>query len=146
MRQTFRALLEQHGKGARVSIPFDPNEAWGHKERHHITGWIGGCKVRGELRCEGGVWSLVLGPTWMRDNLQPGREVEVVLAPEGPALAADVAAALTDSPSARSFFESLPTFYRNNFVRWIEEAKRPETRSKRIAEVVRLCINGRRER
>ncbi len=146
MQREFRALLEPNGKGARVSVPFDPNEAWSRKDRHHVTGSVGGYKVRGELRSDGAGWALALGPAWVRDNLKPGREVEVVLGPEGPDLAEDVVAALANSLAAREFFENLPTFYRNNFIRWIEQAKRPETRAKRIAEMVGLCAAGRRER
>ncbi len=139
-------MIVADGKGARVAVPFDPNEAWGRKGRHHVSGSVGGCTFRGELRFEDGSWFLALGPAWVRDNLKPGVSVDVVLAPEGPALAADVVAALAGSPMAGTFFENLPTFYRNNFVRWVEQAKRPETRAKRIAETVRLCAAGQRER
>lgn len=130
----------------RVAVPFDPDQVWGKKDRHHVTGSVGGCKVRAELR-QDTIWFLKLGPAWVRDNpSKAGDEVEVRLAPEGPKVADDVAAALTASPEAQRFFESLPTFYRNNFVRWIEEAKRSETRSRRIADTVELCAAGRRER
>lgn len=138
--------MEPRGKGAAVRLPFDPNAAWGAKDRHHVSGTVGGRPVRGELRSENDTWNLTLGPAWVRDNLKSGTEVEVVLAPEGPALADDVARALAASDAAKAFFESLPTFYRKNFIRWIEEAKRPETRASRIAEAVRLCEAGKRER
>ena len=146
MQQTFVAPLEPSGKGARVLLPFDPNVVWSPKERHHITGTVGGCTIRGELREEEGCWFLNLGPAWVRDYLKPGLDVQVMLAPEGPKLAEDLVAALNASPGAKGYFESLPTFYRNNFVRWIEQAKRPETRAKRIAVTVQLCESGKRER
>ena len=44
------------------------------------------------------------------------------------------------------FFESLPTFYRKNFMRWIDSAKRPETRAKHIAEVIETLKAHKRER
>jgi len=40
----------------------------------------------------------------------------------------------------------MPSFYRNNQARWIASAKRPETRARRIAEVVDLAKRGQRER
>ena len=49
-------------------------------------------------------------------------------------------------PEARAFFESLATFYRNGYVRWIEGAKRPETRSARIAEMLGLLRGGQKQR
>ena len=58
----------------------------------------------------------------------------------------DVAAALSAAPDACRFFESLPTFYRKNYMRWIHDAKRPETRAKRVAEMVELLSAGKRER
>jgi uncharacterized protein YdeI (YjbR/CyaY-like superfamily) len=41
---------------------------------------------------------------------------------------------------------SLATFYRTGYVRWIEEAKRPETRARRIAETVEALAEGKKQR
>jgi uncharacterized protein YdeI (YjbR/CyaY-like superfamily) len=61
-------------------------------------------------------------------------------------MAADLAAAFDAEPAARRFFESLPTFYRKNFMRWIDQAKRPDTRARRIAETIATLNAGKRER
>ncbi|MEP7355864.1 MAG: YdeI/OmpD-associated family protein, partial [Anaerolineales bacterium] len=91
-----------------------------------------------------------LGAAWRRDNgLEAGAKVEVVLAAEGPQselLAADVAAALDAAPEAKAFFESLATFYRNTFIKGIEGAKRPETRAARVAEMMRLLKEGKKQK
>jgi uncharacterized protein YdeI (YjbR/CyaY-like superfamily) len=94
---------------------------------------------------------LPLGPVWRRDNgLEAGAEVEVELTPEGPqtdALAPDLLAALESEPEARAFFESLATFYRKGYLRWIEgAARRPEIRSARIAELMSLLKAGKKQR
>lgn len=68
-----------------------------------------------------------------------------MLSPEGPQLdniGADLALALESNPKAKEFFESLPTFYRKNYLRWIDSAKRPETRTKRIAEAIQQLAEG----
>jgi hypothetical protein len=39
-------------------------------------------------------------------------------------MAEDIAAALGAEPEARRFFESLATYYRKNFIRWIDGAVR----------------------
>ncbi len=131
-------------------MPFDPSAAWGASDRHNVTGIIEGRRVRGTLTIVGGVHYLLLGPAWCRDpRVGPGANVTVVLAPEGPhlgSLATDFRARLEAEPEARRFFESLATFYRKGYVRWIEEAKRPETRSKRIEETVAGLKAGRRQR
>ena len=142
--------MAQAGSRVFIPLPFDPNAAWGQKEKHYITGAVNGCPVRGALEREGGAYRLPLGAAWRRDNgLAAGDVVRVELSPEGPQLdrmAPDVAAALEAEPKARVFFEGLATFYRKNFMRWIESAKRPETRANRIAEMVALLKAGKREK
>lgn len=156
----FDAPIDRAAGRARIALPFDPNAAWGARARHHVTGAVGGCPIRGELEAPDGAatagYALALGPAWLRDApaavrdaLASGAPLAVVLAPEGPLgarLAPDLRAALDAAPDARAFFEALPTFYRNNFVRWIDDAKRDATRAARVAEVVRLCGAGERER
>jgi hypothetical protein len=146
----FKATVASAGTRAYVVIPFDPDETWGRKDRHYITGSVNGCPVRGLLESSGTQFFLFLGPAWRRDSgVEPGADVEVVLAPEGPqsgALSPDVTAALDAEPDARAFFDALATFYRKNYIRWIESAKRAQTRTARIAEMVRLLKAGRKQR
>ena len=148
--QRFTTTIAQLGTRTYIALPFDPNETWGVKQRHHVTGSVNGYSVRGSLGSDGAQFFLPLGAAWRRDNgLDAGATVEVVLAPEGPqsaALTPDVVAALDSEPQARLYFDSLATFYRNNYMRWIESAKRPETRSARIAEMLSLLKAGKKQR
>lgn len=136
---------------AYVELPFDPDEAWGAKQRHHVSGSVNGVNVRGPLAPEGGAWRLMLGPAWRRDcGIGPGDAVTVVLAPEGPqreTLPADLAAALEAEPEARAFFDSLATFYRKGYLRWLDgAARRPAVRAERVRELVALLRAGRKSR
>lgn len=130
-----------------VPVPFDPNDVWGWKVRHYVKGTVGGCSIRGLLRVEGDGYALPLGGAWLRDNRIPtSATIDVVLQPDGPqsdALAADITDALSESPEAETFFQSVAPFYRKNFLRWIDQAKRPETRAARIAEMVAMLEAGR---
>jgi hypothetical protein len=148
--QRFKTTVAKEGSRTSIAIPFNPNEVWGVKQRHHITGAINGYAVRGSLGSDGGQYFLPLGATWRRDNgVEVGTEVEVELMPEGPqtdTLAPDILAALEREPEAKAFFESLATFYRNGYLRWIEGAKRPETRSARVAEMLSLLKEGKKRR
>jgi hypothetical protein len=152
--QRFKTTIVQSGTRTGIALPFNPNDVWGSKERHHITGTVNGRSVRGALEFAGssqdGQFFLSLGPAWRRDNgLEAGDEVEIVLSPEGPQsqqLSPDVAAALDAEPRSKAFFESLATFYRNNYIRGIESAKRPETRSRRIEEMVQLLKAGKKQK
>lgn len=48
--------------------------------------------------------------------------------------------------SARAFFDGLAYTHRKEWVRWIEEAKRPEIRSTRVAKTAHALRAGRRTR
>ncbi len=149
----FRAAVVVDGKGrTRVPVPFDPDDVWGAKPRHHVTGSIAGCGLRAVVDpATGGGFEIVLGAAWNRGGgPATGEVVEVSLEPEGPQradLAPDVAAALDASPAAAAFFDSLAQFYRRAYLRWIDATKRrPDQRPVRIAEVIRLLEAGERER
>lgn len=149
--QQFSATVEKvDGARLGVRLPFVPADIWGDRTRYHITGTIDGKIVRGELQRAREDWTLILGPAWRRDNhVNSGDTVAVSLTLEGPqeaTVAPDIAAALSASAQAVAFFDGLPTFYRKNFMRWIESAKRPETRAARIAEMVGLLERGIRAR
>jgi hypothetical protein len=148
----FRATVDGSQKGrVYIPLPFSPVEAWGERPRYHVAGTINGCPVRGPLEASGHGYFLPLGPAYRRDNgLQLGDAVEVVLGVEGPqreALAPDIAAALEAEPEAARFFDALASFYRKNFLRWIDATKRrPDVRAERIAEMVELLKAGRKQR
>jgi hypothetical protein len=148
---SFPATLEpRRGGGVAIRIPFHPSEAWGDKDRHYVSGTIGGYGVRGTLTTVDGNPYLLLGPAWCRDpRMGAGAQVTVALLPEGPqfdGLSPDLRDALGAEPKARRFFESLATFYRKGYVDWVEAAKRPETRAKRIAETVAALKAGKDRR
>jgi hypothetical protein len=142
----FRSDVVRNKSKTYVPIPFDPNEAWGEKDRHYVKGTIGDCRIRGLLRIEDDGYALPLGPAWLRDNPLPtSGTIDVVLEPDGPqseVLATDIALALDASPEARALFQSVAPFYRKNFLRWIDQAKRPATRAGRIAEMVKMLEAG----
>lgn len=149
-RRRFTATAEDAGKGRiRIALPFDPDDAWGAKPRHHVGGSVDGRKIRATIDPD--ARDVVLGPMWVRDaDVRAGARVKVVLEPEGPQpgdLAPDVRAALDADPTAAAFFDGLAQFYRKAYLRYIDATKRsPELRARRIAEVVGLCHDGRKER
>ena len=134
-----------------IPVPFDPDEIWGAKNEHRVSGTIGEVKWRGSIgRAEAG-FAIVPGPAWWRDcDLAEGSKVKVSLSPEGPQredLAPDLAAALDAEPAAGKFFDSLAQFYRKAYLRWIDATKgKPDVRAARIAEVVGLLKQEKKER
>lgn len=51
----------------------------------------------------------------------------------------DLAAAFAPYPKARQNFEAFPRSAKRGILEWIVQAKRPETRAKRVAETARLA-------
>jgi hypothetical protein len=150
--QRFRAVIAAGlGDGAVITMPFDPDEAWGAKANHPVGGRIGGRRIRARLVPSGSGWVLTLAPKCLLDmGVAIGDEVTVELAPEGPQrgdLADDIAAALEANPAAGAFFDTLAQFYRKAYLRWIDAtSRRPDVRAARIAEVVDLLAAGIKER
>ena len=56
----------------------------------------------------------------------------------------DLKAALAKDARAKAFFEGLAPSHKKAYADWIEEAKRPETRAKRIAETVERLKKARK--
>ena len=148
--QRFQTVLMKSGSRVFIPIPFSPNDAWGVKQRHYIRGTVNGHTVRGSLGSDGKQYFLPLGAAWRRGcGLEAGDPVDVALSPEGPqseSLSADITEALDAQPQAKAFFESLATFYRNTYIKWIESAKRPETRAARIKEIIDLLKAGKKQK
>jgi uncharacterized protein YdeI (YjbR/CyaY-like superfamily) len=56
----------------------------------------------------------------------------------------ELESALSANPAARATFDDFPPSCRREYVEWVVEAKRPETRDKRIAQAVEWMAEGKR--
>ncbi len=54
----------------------------------------------------------------------------------------DLAAALAANPIAQQYFDAFPRSVKRSILEWIGNAKRPETRAKRVAETARLAAEN----
>jgi len=84
--ERFRARITADSRGhAVIAIPFDPDEAWGAKAVHHVSGTVNGCRVRVTIAPGDSGWAFTLNPTRMRHTgIAAGSDAIVELAPEGP--------------------------------------------------------------
>jgi Bacteriocin-protection, YdeI or OmpD-Associated/Domain of unknown function (DUF1905) len=150
--ERFQVRVAEDRRGhAVIAVPFDPDEAWGAKALHHVSGTVNGCRVRVTLAPGEYGWAFTLNPSRMRGTgVAVGSDASVELAPEGPQrgdLADDIAAALAANPAAGAFFDTLAQFYRRAYLRYIDATtRRPDVRAARIAEVVGLLADGIKER
>lgn len=70
-------------------------------------------------------------------------EIALDDAPRDVAVPADLRAALEADAGAKEAFDALAYTHRKEFARWVEEAKRPETRERRVRETLRMVREGR---
>lgn len=56
----------------------------------------------------------------------------------------DMRAAIDANPAARATFDAFPPGCRREYVEWVTEAKREETRTKRLAQTVEWLAEGKR--
>lgn len=79
-------------------------------------------------------------------GVEAGDEIEVELvldaAPRVVEVPAELAAALAAQPGATEKFDALAPSHRKEFTRWVTDAKRAETRERRLAEAVRKVLAG----
>lgn len=149
--QKFVATISRHNNTISFALPFQPDQIWGKKPIHHVKGLVGGHDFRGKISTVEKQPALLLGPAWLRGHpLAIGKEVEIVLKPEGPQrgeLDPDILAALKKSPRAAAFFDGLAQFYRKAYLAWILATKKsPAERERRIAETIRCLEAGLKER
>jgi Bacteriocin-protection, YdeI or OmpD-Associated/Domain of unknown function (DUF1905) len=146
----FRASIKSTdgGGGAYVIVPFDVEQTFG-KKRVPIKATIDGVAYRGSLVRMGGPCHLLLILKEIRQQIGKGAgdEVDVILTedtePRVVQVPADLQKALRSAPEAKKFFTKLSYTHRREYVRWIEEANRRETRTKRIAQAVELLAGQR---
>lgn len=140
MAREFEAVIEEAPRGgALVGVPFDAKEAFG-SGRARVVATFDGVEYRGSIASMGG--RPVLG---VRKDIReaigkgPGDTVRITLAaddePRTVDLPADLAAAL-DEAGARAAFDALSYTRRREAARSVVGAKRPETRVRRIREIV----------
>ena len=79
-------------------------------------------------------------------GVEAGDEVEVMLeldrAPREVEVPAALAAALAADPQAGAVFERLAFTHRKEYARWVAEAKREETRDRRVQQALEMLRTG----
>ena len=144
----FTVQLERVQKTATMfRIPFDLTEAFG-RARPPIRVTIRGHTWRTTPGVYDGVGHVVVNrsvkeatgvdaPDRVRVTMELDEEPRTVDVPE------DLQAALAGTPEASTAFDHLSFTHRREYVEWIAEAKRPETRARRIADTDDRAKTGR---
>jgi hypothetical protein len=141
--KTFDAVLVKAGDtgGAGVVIPFDVQKAFGRKGRVPVKCTIDGHRYRGSLFPYGGTYFLgVLKEIREAAGKTHGDKVRIVMEldeePRTVEVPEDLKSALKESEAVKKAFEKLSYSHKREYVNWINEAKKDETRHRRIEKLI----------
>ena len=138
----FEARLELVDRGgAVVTIPPEVHDELGGSGRIPVTASFDGIRYQGSIVRMGGRPILGVLKT-IREQLGVGDGDLIMVAVERDdaertvELPADLEAAFADHHDAKSAFGKLAYSHQREYVQWIEEAKRADTRQRRIARTI----------
>jgi hypothetical protein len=142
----FAATLYKLGINRCVDVPEEISNALGGKGYIPVFASVQGLIARTTLIPAGnGQHRLFVdGKVRKKLGIDTGNLVRIVLRrdkkPAEIAVPAEVAAALRKIPKAQQAFQTITPALRREFLRWVLNAKRPETRAKRIARAIPILI------
>lgn len=149
----FKAIIQQNGEmnAAFVEFPFSTEELFNKKGQVKIKALFDGkVEYRGSLAkmksdCH------ILGLTQeVRKLLNKtfGDEVSVSLAEDKEErvveIADDIVFVFNENPQAKDLFDKMSYTHRKEYIRWIEEAKKPETRENRKIKMIQMILDGKK--
>lgn len=147
-KQTFTGVIQNAGGGgAFVEIPFDVEAAFGSK-RPKIKALIEGVPYRGTLVRMGSENHLLLILKSIREQIGKtfGDEIKVSVELDAEERVVTVPAELKrifkSDKEAKAAFEKLSYTHQKEYVKWIEDAKKVETRQSRIVKTLELLKKG----
>jgi len=144
-KKEFTSKLERFegsGTWTYADIPFDVEKAFGKKGQVKVKGTVNGVAFLSALMPHGdGTHFLVVNrPTRDAAKVKEGAKVRIVLEADAePRLIQappDLERALAKNKSAAASWEKLAPSHKKEYVLWITEAKKEETRQRRIEKAV----------
>jgi len=147
-RQTFKAVIQNAGGGgAFVEVPFDVERTFGSK-RPKVKAMIEGVPYRGLLTRMGGPNHMLIILKGIREQIGKtfGDEIKVSVELDVEervvTVPAELKRALKENPKAKAVFEKLSFTHQKEYVTWINEAKKEETRVRRITKTMEMLVKG----
>jgi hypothetical protein len=144
----FESVVELGGKTATgIPVPDEVIEALGSSKRPPVVITVGTHTYRTTAVRMGGRFLVPLSAENREAaGVAAGDEITVDIepdtAPREVTLPDDLAAAMDDA--ARTAYDALAFTHRKEWVRWVEEAKKPETRASRIEKTVAGLREGKK--
>jgi hypothetical protein len=142
------ATLVRRGPAAAVVLEEEQVAAVGEgAKRFPVLATVNGYTWRTTITRMGGEFLLGLSRAVREQaSAEAGDIVEVDLeldtAPREVEVPEALASALADDPAAQAAFDALSYTHRKEYARWVEEAKREETRQRRVTQAVQMLREG----
>jgi len=147
--ETFTATIQNAGGGgAFVEIPFNVEKEFGSK-RPKVKALIEGVPYRGTLVRMGSEHHMLIILKGIREQIGKtfGDEIKVTVEsdaePRLVEIPKDLIKEFKKDKQAKAVFDKLSYTHQKEYVRWIEEAKRAETRQNRIIKTIEMLKKGR---
>jgi hypothetical protein len=149
-KQTFKAVIQNAGGGgAFVEVPFDVEKEFGAK-KPRVRALIEGVPYRGLLTRMGSEHHLLIILKGIREQIGKtfGDEITVTVEPDTEPrvleIPDDLTEALSQDEKAKAFFDRLSYTHQKEYVNWINEAKKEETRQNRVTKTIEMLKQGKR--
>lgn len=149
-KQAFTAIIQNAGGGgAFVEVPFDVEATFGSK-RPKVRALIEGIPYRGILTRMGTECHILGIRKEIREQAGKtfGDEVTITVEPDTEArlveIPADLLKALKKDKEAKAFFDKLSYTHQKEYVTWIMEAKKEETRQSRVVKTIEMLKKGKK--
>jgi len=147
-KHMFKAVIQNAGGGgAFVEVPFDVEKAFGSK-RPKIKANIEGVPYRGILTRMGTECHMLIILKGIREQIGKtfGDEIKISVEldsePRVIEIPKDMLKELKKDKAAKAFFEKLSYTHQREYVTWIEEAKKEETRQRRVTKTIEMLKQG----
>jgi Bacteriocin-protection, YdeI or OmpD-Associated/Domain of unknown function (DUF1905) len=145
---TFHTSLQQRGPAAAVVLDDQQVAVIGEgAQRFPVAATVNGYSWRTSVARMGGEFLVGLSKAVRQSaGVEAGDEVEVTLRLDTEVreveVPADLAKAFEADPVAKAAFEGMAFTHRKEYARWIEEAKKAETRERRIGQALEMLRAG----
>lgn len=139
--------MEGVGTWTYCDVPFDVEKAFGKGGQVKVKGTVNGISFKSTLLPNGDGNHFLVVPKPLRDKakIKAGGRVKVVLECDAAVRIVeappDLAKALARNKAARQTWDDFPPSHRKAYVEWIVEAKKNETRARRVEKAVALMAD-----
>ncbi|HAP94337.1 YdeI/OmpD-associated family protein [Epilithonimonas hominis] len=149
---TFSAEIQQHQNinAAFVNFPFDTGELFGKKGQVKVRVLLDNkVEYRSSLANMGGCHRLGLTQAIRKDlgktfgdivevKLWEDKEERTVIVPD------DVQELLNQNEKAKEFYDKMSYTHKKEYIRWIDDAKKEETRKRRKIKMIEMLLEGKK--